>query len=243
MTSTRSDVGVPTPMPLDYAPAAPLRRRRFIRRTVAIVMIAGLTFASLHWGQEFWTKALFLHHQRGCLRYTAPPEQVIFDSDPARVAVLAKDKNFVISGGCAYRKPPPDWEAMWAGLSPRVPITKPSAVIFLHERTVGGIRRLIVVERTAAANESPLFLPGYDVDTRAIDPATVRRGARDIPMMFASDVSDMVGQPFDLRIYAGQPDPADDLHFTIRYEFRGKTHTADGRVRADGGVDFKRSED
>ena len=34
---------------------------------------------------------MLLYHQHGCLNYTAPPDQVVFDSDPIRVAKLAND--------------------------------------------------------------------------------------------------------------------------------------------------------
>ena len=170
--------------------------------------------------------------------YAAPPEQVVFDSDPARVVILAKDPNYVISGGFAVRKPPADWHAVRAELLPSAAPT--AAVLFLHERTSGGTRRLIAIERAAGVRSSPFFLVGYDVDSQVIEPATLRRAARAIPFAYLIRVADMVGPLMDLRIYAGQPDPADASRFTIRYEYLGKMHIAEGRVAEDGRVGIHR---
>jgi len=179
---------------------------------------------------------VFLYHQCGCLRYAAAADEVVFDSNPARAAILASDPNFVIAGGCAFRKPPADWTAVRSSLAIATPPS--SAVLFLHKRVVNGVLRLIMVERTAAAAESPYFIPGYDIETGAIEPATLRNPARDIPLGFDVDVTDSMGPHTDIRIYAGQPDPVDDSRFTIRYEFRAKSHVVEGRVAADGHIEF-----
>jgi hypothetical protein len=237
MTADPSAVRVPPSATLDYVPSPPLRRRRLIRRGILLVTLVGVCIAGYRWGPQGFHKALFLYHQPRCLAYTAPPEQVVFDSDPARVAILAQDPNFVISGGCAFRKPPADWQAVCAGLSPIAAPT--SALLFLHERTSGGIRRLIAIDRRAGVRSSPLFLVGYDVEGGVIEPATLTRPAREIPFAYVIRVVDMVGPLTDLRIYAGQPDPADASRFTIRYEFGGKTHTVEGHVATDGRIDFQ----
>ena len=209
-----------------------------IRLAALWITVAAIVVLAIRRGPDFARRVAFLYHQRGCLRYTAPADQVVFDSNPARVAILASDPNFVIVGGCAFRKPPADWAAVRSSLSISPPPS--SAVLFLHKRVVNGVSRLIMVERTAAAGESPYFIPGYDIDQHAIDPASIGRPARDIHLMYGLDVIDSIGPHTDIRIYAGQPDPADDSRFTIRYEFQGKSHVVEGRVAADGRIDFRR---
>jgi len=42
-----------------------------------------------------------------------------------------------------------------------------------------------------------------------------------------------------MRIYAGQLDPNDDAHFTIKYEINNVPGTIDGRLEADDTVTLK----
>lgn len=223
---------------LEYAPRPPAHRRRFFRRVLltlaSIVIVAGMT----KWGPAMYVRLALLYHQRGCMNYTASPDQVVFDSDPVRVAKLASDPNLVISKGCAFRVLPRDWQVLEATL---FNAPAPRAVIFLHERhAAGGASRIVAVERTAGAEASAYFIGGYDVDPHVIEPASFNRPLRDVPSIFAIDVMDSFAPHTDIRIYAGQPDPADASHFTIRYESRGATHIVDGFLGGDGRVTMKR---
>ncbi len=228
---------------LDYAPGAPIRRRRRIRLAVALFLVIATPVAAYLWGPALWSRVALLYRQRSCLRYTAPADQVVFDSDPARVAQLAGDANYVISGGCAFRKPLPDWVPIHsAALRALRAGAKPAAMIFLHELRVGGITRLVEVERTAGSNESPYFITGYDVATHSITPATFRQPHVAEQQFFTDlDVLDSVGPHLDIRIYAGQPDPADPSHFTIRYEHAGQTHMIHGYLCPDGSIELTRT--
>src|SRR5207237_5055150 len=63
------------------------------------------------------------------------------------------------------------------------------------------------------------------------------------PVPRTMDLSDpdgdgMAGTPFPLRIYAGQPDPADESHFTIAYEINDQKDILDGYLQNDGSIDF-----
>jgi len=235
MTFPQSNIPNQTSSPLDYAPAQKPNRWRVIRRAALWIAVALLAVLAVRRGPDFLRRVAFLYHQRGCLRYTAAADQVVFDSNPARVAILASDRNFVIVGGCASRKPPPDWSAVRSG--PLIS-TRPGspAVLFLHERAAGGVPRLIAVERIEGANASPHFIPDYDVEPHTISPAMLTSAAQEIRFGFDVEVKDNGSD--DIRIYAGQPDPVDDSRFTIRYELRGKSQLVEGRVAADGRVEF-----
>ena len=224
---------------LDYAPGAPIRRRRRIRRVIRLGLALATVIAAFVWGPTIWSRAKLLYHQRQCLTYVAPADQVVFDSNPTRVALLAHDPNYLIARGCAFRKPPPQWSAiLTASGSP--PTASPTALIFLHELRAGGIKRLVQLERTAAADESAYFLPGYDVATHSMTLATFGKPqVTEQQFPWAIDVLDSIGPHTDIRIYAGQLDPADPSHFTVRFESRGETHTAHGHLRPDGHVELK----
>jgi hypothetical protein len=45
--------------------------------------------------------------------------------------------------------------------------------------------------------------------------------------------------PPQVRIYAGQVDPADASHFTIRYEMWGQTDVLDGRLDNNDGITLR----
>src|SRR5580704_14972725 len=117
MTLHRFDVRDQTSSPLDYAKVQKPGRWRLIRQAVLWMVLAGLSVLAYRQGPNLLRKAAFLYYQRGCLRYTAAPDQVVFDSNPARVAALASDPNFAIVGGCAFRKPPEDWNAVRSSLA------------------------------------------------------------------------------------------------------------------------------
>jgi hypothetical protein len=46
-------------------------------------------------------------------------------------------------------------------------------------------------------------------------------------------------QPPNVRIFAGQPDPADASHFTIRYQMWGREDIIDGRIDDQEQVSFR----
>ncbi len=174
-----------------------------------------------------------------CAAYTAPPEQVVFDSDPIRVALLAGDANFAVVRGCAFRKPPASWDAYLA-LPPQLPASNQRAILFLHEcRSADGNRFIVELERTAGLDKSALFVHGYDIFLEVFRPATATRAAAVIFDGFPFSVRDSHFHP-DIRIYAGQVDPSDASHFTIRYQVGSKVGTLDGRVDNTGRLSLAR---
>jgi hypothetical protein len=107
----------------------------------------------------------------------------------------------------------------------------------MHERkSPNGTVRLVVVERTAGLAEPPLFIVDFDVDAFAIEPGRITHPPRFLPAIWGVDVLYSPGPHRDVRIYAGQVDPADASHFAIRYESGGQTKIADGKLGDDGQV-------
>src|SRR2546423_546049 len=66
---------------LEYAPAAPLRRRKRIRRVIALVLVLGLGIAGWRYHAPVWAQTKLLYHQHRCLAYTAPAEQIVYDEN------------------------------------------------------------------------------------------------------------------------------------------------------------------
>jgi hypothetical protein len=107
------------------------------------------------------------------------------------------------------------------------------AIAFIHERrSPGGHRRLVIVAYTPEANTfTPGFIEGYNYSTLAITPATLLAPPSIIPRGWDFDVlSGWPRHPPMVRMYAGQPDPRDASHFTIRYQMWGQEDILDGRL-------------
>jgi len=219
---------------LEYAKRTPFRRRTWLRRGIIFAIVLA-SAAAWHWGHDLRDRIVLLYRQHACLAYAAPPEQVVFDSNPARVAILARDRNYAIVKGCAFRMPPAQWDRYFAAVgNSATSVNAQRAILFLHEcRSPNGIRFMVELERTGGANASAYFLQGYDVESNVVRPAGATHSAVYCPENFDVDVSDIISAT-DIRIYAGQPDPSDPSHFTIRYESGGKIATASGRVDNNG---------
>jgi hypothetical protein len=230
--------------PLEYAPSPPLHRTRRFRRIALLVVLLALGACAWRWGGDVASRAALLYHQRACRSYAAPADQVVFDTDPARVAALATDPNFVVLRGAAFRKSPSDWSAFrtaLSGPSPFTPPTGPTALILLHElRARNGIRRLVSLERTVGTGASAYLIAGYDVSAQVIELADWKTSPRLIPEIWAIDVIDGVAPHADIRIFAAQLDPADPSHFTVRYEQQGYTETVDGNLDDAGQITLTR---
>jgi hypothetical protein len=212
--------------PLQYAPRPSSRRRLFRRVLLALASIA-LAAAAARWGRPAYDLAALLYHQHVCLTYHATADQVVFDSDPAHAAALANDPNFVIAGSCAFRRSPADWQPF--KVTPVWMPPTPQAMVFLHERrAVGGTPRLVAIERDAGPD-------CLAFSASVLEPAGISRPAKAVTCGLSSNVGDTTSH-FDTRFFAGQPDPADPSHFTIRFERAGTTHLIDGYLLADNSI-------
>jgi hypothetical protein len=225
---------------LDYAPRPPVLRRRWVRRAILAVFLLAVTAAGASWGPGVYRRASLLYWQRQCLGYAAPADQLVYESDPlAGSALRAADRHyqFIPTGWGAPRKPVatgylPDCWTRFGKASPGFAIaTQP--VLFLHElKTRSGQPRLVAVAGAFNPTELPLFISGHDVQVLTIEPGTWKTLPQNRTGGIALSVlSGPQPQPPHLRIYAGQPDPADPSHFTIRYEVDGVEHIVDGWLR------------
>jgi hypothetical protein len=107
----------------------------------------------------------------------------------------------------------------------------------MHElRDKSGRPRLVIVARDSLAFW-PIFSP-FNLQATVWEPATFTTDPAVVPMKNPK-MWDYNGPGYDLpsrdlRFYAGQLDPADPGHFTVRYELEGQPGIVDGRLNETG---------
>jgi hypothetical protein len=226
---------------LDYAPAPPVLRRRWARRSMLGMVLLTAVAAGAWWGPGAYRRASVLYWQRQCMRYTAPGEWVAYESDPvAGAALRSADPHYQFAPLAGRPRKPmatgylPECWTRFVQANPGFP-TASGPILFLHElRTPSGRSRLVAVAGAFDPLTLPQFINGYDVGGEVIEPATWTTPSQNrTGGMFISVLTDLRPEPPHLRVYAGQPDPADPSHFTIRYEVEGVTHVVDGWLRDD----------
>lgn len=111
---------------------------------------------------------------------------------------------------------PGRWEMLWA--RDRWP------VIFQHEMLTCSGKRVLVAVQLIATPGAP------HLDATMLSPGTLQNAPlRYGPFTVLLDNS-LIGGATPLKLYAGQPDPKDPHHFTIRYQTQTETGVLDGRM-------------
>jgi hypothetical protein len=247
---------------LDYAPGAPLRRRKRVRRVGALIVLLALVFPVYRYSPPVYRRMVLLYEQHRCLAYTAPADAIVYDEASPTTAARATQSGYSMltvrlwtaSVSAAVRQPaelvvfapnlPPVVAArpsigVGGRALPRSGAVPTGGVLFLHElRNKSGHRRLVVVQRTPT-EVGPFAYP-FGLEVALYEPATFRAPARyagtSPPVTFIDHLSGIIPlipiRP--LRFYAGQVDPADAGHFTIRYELEGQAGVVDGRLNDTG---------
>jgi hypothetical protein len=243
---------------LDYAPAPPTRRR-WLRRSFLLLVILAAVFVAWRFGPSMAQQARLLYRERACLNYSASPDQVVYEEDPTLATKL------LISGSeyttypihrapQANQNPPPAFTAAahvpacwWAyptliGPSMMQASRVYGAIAFLHERlSPGGNHRLVCIRcfpdpSTFVAQP----IDGFNYDSTVVTRATLTQRPKVAMRIYTIDViSGWPKHPPNMRIYAGQIDPNDPSHFTIRYEMWGQTDVLDGYLDDNDRVTLK----
>ena len=237
-----------TAPPLEYGRSI-TRRQRWARRGLIIAaLLVAAAYPIWRWGSTAVSVAQLLYWQHRCLNYIPAKDQIAYEEDGAEAAKLlaigteytayplnrTQNKN-PAAAQIAAAFVPKCWTnfGRLAGPSYRPWAGAPyGAVVFLHELVShGGNHRLVLVRYFAESNTfNPQFIAGYNYVTHQIVPATLRT-----PPVEASQrgyalsvVSTWPRVAPKVRMYCGEVDGKDSSHFTIRYEFWGKSDTLDG---------------
>jgi len=231
---------------LDYA-QAPRARRKILRRAPIVLLIVAAGIATWRFAPAAMRQVQLLSRERKCLNYSASTDQVIYEEDPIKAAEL-------MIGNTEYamypinREPPPFECPVFTNAAAHVPAcwreyqsitmigmiqaaSRYGTIAFLHERTSpSGNRRLVCIRYFADPSTFVAEpLAGFNYDAAVITPATlIKQPQAAIQTYFIDVLSSWPKHPPRMRMYAGQIDPNDASHFTIRYEMWGQSDVLDG---------------
>ena len=225
---------------INYAPSAARRRRRtVIRAIVGISLLLAGVFACWKCGPAARTRVALLYWQRQALDYRAPADQVVYDDDPSSAAQLLHSPaylNLSTSGPPRAALLADPWKRFYTTWSPPGRIDQ--ATLFLHERkNRRGETRLVAIETAPLTSDN---LPFVRLNIIVVQPGTSFSAPQDTSdTVQGLDALQLDSSATHLRWFAGQPDPEDASHFTIRYELDGRPGLVDGWLRDEGGVSLE----
>jgi hypothetical protein len=239
---------------LEYAPGAPVRRRRRVRRR----LLAGLLLAAVGlgvWqGPTLWRRAWTGYVTRQACEFEAAPGLVVYHDRPWASRPLIPEAGVNDVAGPLTMAPDPPVVARLAGVSadPRIfslfahSPALPGPLAFLHERTTPEGRRVIVAIRLRGLTWYPetgllaLSYSGLEMHPNGSRPPTLTTLSRAWGGVDVSDPAALpanrteTANPGPIKVYFGSPDPGDDSAFTIPYEVGGRKGTWRFRVSERG---------
>jgi hypothetical protein len=229
--------------PLHYAPPLPWHRAGRTQRTILRLLILSAIACGGIWAFRFAQQLHFLYQQHQWMQYTMPADRVVLEnSSTASELLRAPGYHFAQPGigdpgHTIVADPPHD-------IAP-LPWAVSSTVVYLHhQRATGGHERLVSVVLGPQPDHGPSSLTGWGgaqpwayggkLIALAQMPGDLRLGSQPTPCaVYDSGEVSIAGR---FRLFAGQPDPADESHFTIRYELDGKPNIIDGWLMPDDTV-------
>lgn len=225
-------------------PYAPVIRRGFVRRfwrTGLILLVALMVGVAWHWSRSWRVQAAYAYWQRQCLTFDRPETAIAYEESATSTATLrSADSRYFVPSHPVFNTPgdraPDGWSPpalyvprAWEKLGSPDSGRDIDAVAFLHERAVGGIKRLAVVA---------LAPTGFGADghrlvftARPYTPAPFTPGARVQTPQRRWQLIVRLDASQRLRVFSGQFDPQRSDHFTIRFEINGEPGTIDGWLR------------
>jgi hypothetical protein len=240
------------------------RRRRLV--PALIILALGLASIALYRMRDDIAGWYFLYLQHKCLTYTSSSERIVYSDLPQDVKTLSgsSDEYTALNSSTpAIAFMPSEWvafrRAFYYGKSnpnrgTNTFIFGPNIinpVLFLGERkTPAGERRLVCVTfggfgRTTGWDVPPqptLHGPSGSKYETFFPFSTMTVGSsRTPPVLAAHGYEEVLTSipPKNLRFFAGQPDPKDFTHFTIRYELSGQSGQIEVFLAGNGSLYFK----
>lgn len=206
------------PQQLDYAPPP---RRRARRRIIVAITALALLAGAWKYGPGAWDHARLLYYQGKCLSYGGAADEVVYEDDGK--AVIRSRYSALLTNYHAVRS--------WPG-------AKQGALLFMHEmKTPEGEARLVTVEATLRIGVFSRPQVEYERAVMKLADLWSKRRNRTQYTHSTMDRPPLsAGQVYPLKIFAGQPDPQNPSHFTIRFELGGKEGMFDGWLESDGRV-------
>ena len=233
------------PPSLEYAPGAPLRRRRWRRRIVAVVVGLGVVLPGVWRGPTLGRWAHLRYLEQRAKAYRAPPDRVVYEEDPARGSALLAQPGYRVA-----RASGPGWNSYVGHVPPpferlarAAELRFGGATVFCHaRRTPSGRKRLVVVwlanngVRPDAQGASPDNQVRIDFCTMVVDGGELLHEGRINLWVAPQWVAENRQTPLYARLYAGQPALADETHFTIAFDLDQYNDVIDCYLRDDDSV-------
>ena len=203
---------------LQYAPKPAVIKRRFTRRALIAISILAVLIPTAFRLPNLWSHIQLLHWQRQAMGYSLPPDQIVFRENGDGTAMKSVPGR-VSRGNQSFIFAVP-WDRFYQLASP--PGRQATATLFLHElHNNRGESRLVSVEGTEMATIT-VFRPG------SMFRAPQEQSSNWIPLnrtIFPT-----------ASYYAGQVDPKDPSHFSIRMETGNGTEILHGWLKDDDTV-------
>jgi hypothetical protein len=219
------------------------------------VVLGVVALVAINWGTMLVHRLSYWNLQRKCMNYTAPPERVVFESNPDAAKELLKDPAYARSIFDSESKLPTalyqtsliaDLEAkdrfetlldtLRTHAGSRFPIEHMPLCFLGERRSTSGESRLIEAYAIPFSLPSPQGFSG-SLTMRVIKPGTLTQSSKHTnghpywPLL-----TNLHNKPSNLKIYTGQPDPVDASHFMIRYEAYGNEKILDCWLQPDDSV-------
>ncbi len=222
-----------SPTQLQYATATP-RRRRWRRWLLFLLLLTTIAF-SAKWGKPALSQAQYLYNQHRCMTDHLRPDQVVFDDDPAEAQKLIHANPEYKFAGADYQNRSATITSV-AGRTSRaldelhirvgsLSTTRGPAILFIHARRAPDHpERLVVLDCSEYVNYQR-GITALSFRASVIALASVRLRSYAEAGFGGSGRALAHGH---LQFFAGQPDPADPSHFTMRYEINSKPGLIDG---------------
>src|SRR3954452_17978584 len=85
---------------LDYRHAAPVWKRRTVRRwSICIAVLAMISVANFEWGKPGYRQCELYYRQRECPKYFAPADEIAYEDDPVEASkLLKKPDDYLLMG-------------------------------------------------------------------------------------------------------------------------------------------------
>lgn len=238
------------PPQIEYAPQEPLHRRRKVRQMAIILAAVFLVIVcALGFGPRASQTVRLLYWQHKAMTYAPGSDEVVYDDFPADRGSLPGSVNSLTPNGRADFRSAKPWERFYALCSP--PGAKASGTLFLHERRSARGARLVVVQafpnariynsdlQTALSSSKLARSDVFTVRCLVFLPGTGFAA----PLQLTDRTTYIDPSPASFhdhcRWYAGQPDPKDASHFTIRCTVGTRTLSVEGWLTDDDNVAFQ----
>jgi hypothetical protein len=205
-------------------------------RWIVVWIALGTVLILLAWGMPKVVKQYqAISCRQQCLDYQAPPDQVVFEEDPAVLPTLANVPLYEQGVGGRLHIIP----QLWKREDPSAPS---QGTIFLHARTSpSGHVRLVALDVNVQPGmwiastgdvEDKSLLETVIVPGQGFSHDTIKQNSKNIMWICPSHTVPM-------RFFAGQPDPTDASHFTVDYQRSNSRATLDGYLNDDDSITLK----